>query len=676
MIDAVRRLGLLRIIDTAPGFTGAALTDPDILTDQRAASLSSGDHAYIHLQFEPLPTTEKYGSRKQIGIFSLDDAGRVAFQVEPMLDEPGRYLFLKTAANSTSLTPTWKLFNDADKKGRADSKKLVKTIAAMQQRAETDPHPWLTDLLRIFTASDVILPDPNPDGTLRTVPFLEAVRWAAKTRHLTVFSVKIRGCYPGDHPDIAHDALALKADTVFQTGGSPAHDAGTCTLCRREGRVYPNVLSGSGFNIINVDKPGFFPDCDISAAWQVNPICQECGEQIYVARWRVFPRLTRRVCGRELLAIPHLLDGEQPDDLLRQLVADYDPEATPIPAADTAERFLYDDLAAARGVATVTFLVATVAGQDVKDISRVIPNVIPSRLGAVADAIRATNAVSRALPDDHPFAFFGQDDAGLPRRRNPLTESLSIFQNALGIRPQKMTRGKYVAASVNYDDLVLAVLTGQPYPVALLYADFAGKFRHDFRQARGDTVFSQIGTIARSARTMHVTLAFLHRLKIITLPHGVNYMNPILSNYEGLTPLNEFLNESPGIDSREKTYTFLLGLLAGKLVSIQTARRVNPESLRWIAASTFSERDLHDLFVRVRNKLDQYSSAKDENAWSPEMRGVAEALAVTGAGIPKWVLSRDEAAYWFAVGHSLQPVFLPSKESMKTTTGSAQEATV
>lgn len=676
MIDAVRRLGLLRIIDTVPGFTRQALTDPGTYTDQRAVTLAGDDLSFIHLQFEPLPTTEKDGSRKRIGIFSLDDAGRVALRVEPMLDEPGRYLFLKTAANSTFLTPTWKLFNDADKKGRADSKKLVKTIAAMQQRAETDPRPWLMDLLRIFTASDVILPDPNPDGTLRTVPFLEAVRWAAKTRNLTVFSVKIQGCYPGDHPDIAHDALALKADTVFQTVGSPAHDAGTCTLCRREGRVYPNVLSGSGFNIINVDKPGFFPDCDISAAWQVNPICRECGEQIYVARWRVFPRLTRRVCGRELLAIPHLLDGEQPDDLLRQLVADYDPEATPLSAADISERFLYGDLAAARAVATVTFIVATVAGQDVKDISRVIPNVIPSRLGAVADAIRATNAVNRALPDDHPFAFFGKNDAGLPRRRNPLTESLSVFQNAFGIRPQKITRGKYVTAAVNYDDLVLAILTGQPYPVAHLYADFARKFHHDFLQALGDTVLSQVGTIARSARTMYVTLAFLHRLKTITLPPGMNYVNPILSNYEGLAPLNEFLTESPGIDTREKTFTFLLGLLAGKLVSIQAARRVNPESLRWIAASTFSERDLKDLFVWVRTKLDRYSSAKDEIAWSPEMRGVAEAIAATGAGIPRWVLSRDEAAYWFAVGHSLQPAFLPSKESMKTTTVSAQEITV
>jgi hypothetical protein len=116
----------------------------------------------------------------------------------------------------------------------------------------------------------------------------------------------------------------------------------------------------------------------------------------------------------------------------------------------------------------------------------------------------------------------------------------------------------------------------------------------------------------------------------------------------------------------------LLGLLAGKLVSIQLGRRVNPESLRWIAATTFSERDLRDLFVRVRSKLDQYSSTLGETAWSAEMRGVAEALAVTGAGIQKWSLSRDEAAYWFAVGHSLQPAFLPSKEEPKTTSAPAE----
>ncbi len=672
VIDAVRRIGLVQILDTVPGITGATLADPALFAAQRSAVLEGDDLSYLHLQFEPLATTEKDGTRKEIGIFSLDGTGQVSFRVEQMLDEPGRYLFLKTPANGTYLTPTWKLVSEGDKKGRSDSKKLLKTIEAMRQRAETDPQPWLQDLLRIFTAQEVILPDPEPDGTFRTAPFLAAARWAAQTRHLTVFSVRLQGRYPGDIPSLAHDALARKADTIFQTAGSPAHEGGTCTLCRREGKVYPNVLSGCGFNLLNVDKPGFFPDCDPAAAWQVNPICRECGEQIYVARWRVFPRLTRRVCGRELLAIPHLLDGEDPGDLLRALVADYDPESTPLATADTAEQFLYDALAQSRAVATVTYLVGTIAGQDVKDISRVIPNVIPSRLGAVADAIRAVNAASRALPDDHPFAFYGLDAKKTPVRRNPVTESLTILQGALGTRKQKGAGAAYTAMAVNYDDLLLAILTGQPYPTRPLFADFAGKLLHDLRQAGGDSPAAQVGTITRTARAMHITLSLLHRLKTISLPDGVNYVTSTLDRYEPLAPLNQFLTTSPGIDSREKTFAFLLGLLAGKLVSIQLGRRVNPESLRWIAATTFSERDLRDLFVRVRSKLDQYSSSQGETAWSAEMRGVAEALAVTGAGIQKWSLSRDEAAYWFAVGHSLQPAFLPTKEELKTTSAPAE----
>ena len=674
MIDAVRRIGLVRILDTVPGFTGAALDDPDLFAEQRSALLAGDDLSYIHLQFEPLTNTEKDGTRKQIGVFALDDAGQVSFRVEPMADEAARYLFLKTSANSTYLTPTWKLVSAADKAGRSDSKKLLKTIQAMQARAATDPQPWLADLVRIFTAPAVILPEPDPDGSLRTLPFLAAMRWAAKTRHLAVFTVKIRGRYPGDLPDLARDSFARKPDTIFQTVGSPAHDDGVCSLCRRPGRVYPNVLSGAGFNIFNTDKPGFFPDCDPAAAWRVNPICRECGEQIYTARWRVFPGLTRRICGKELLAIPHLLDGERPDDLLRRLVDDYSPADTPLATADTTETLLYDALAQSRAVATVTYLVANVAGQAVSDISRVIPNVIPSRLGTVADAIRAVNTTYAALPDDHPFAFYGSGPASTPVRRPPITESFAIFQAALGIRRQKNVGAKYVAQHVSYDDLVLAILTSQPYPVARLYADFAGKLLHDFRQARGDSVPAQTAALARTTRAMHATLAFLHRLTTIPLPPGETTMNPILSRYPSLTPLNEFLTAAPGLNTPEKSFTFLLGLLAGKLVSVQLGRRVNPESLRWIATATFSEPDLRTLFVRVRTKLDQYSTTKDETAWSAEMRGVAEAVATAGAGIPKWTLSRDEAAYWFAVGHTLAPVYLPAKE--KTEHPRVKEATV
>ena len=66
MIDAVRRIGLVRILDTVPGFTGAALDDPDLFAEQRSALLAGDDLSYIHLQFEPLTNTEKDGTRKRL----------------------------------------------------------------------------------------------------------------------------------------------------------------------------------------------------------------------------------------------------------------------------------------------------------------------------------------------------------------------------------------------------------------------------------------------------------------------------------------------------------------------------------------------------------------------------------------------------------------------------------
>jgi CRISPR-associated protein Csh1 len=127
-----------------------------------------------------------------------------------------------------------------------------------------------------------------------------------------------------------------------------------------------------------------------------------------------------------------------------------------------------------------------------------------------------------------------------------------------------------------------------------------------------------------------------------------------------LKPLNTFLNEeAKGLDTEEKLYTFLVGLLFGKLVSMQLAKGISANALRWLKRLQLSPQDLMDIFVKTRSKLDDYSTPK--SAWSEEMRVVAEATAALGADISEWNINRKEIPYYLCLGQSLSRYYLPTK---------------
>lgn len=139
-----------------------------------------------------------------------------------------------------------------------------------------------------------------------------------------------------------------------------------------------------------------------------------------------------------------------------------------------------------------------------------------------------------------------------------------------------------------------------------------------------------------------------------------NYVKKHLEKHDGLKPLNDFLSEeATGLDTKEKLFTFLVGLLFGKLLSIQLARGVSANALKWLKGLQLSSQDLMDIFVNIRKKLDDYSTPK--SAWSDEMKGVAEAIGSLGADIGKMEISRKEIPYYLCLGQSLTTYYLPSK---------------
>lgn len=122
------------------------------------------------------------------------------------------------------------------------------------------------------------------------------------------------------------------------------------------------------------------------------------------------------------------------------------------------------------------------------------------------------------------------------------------------------------------------------------------------------------------------------------------------------------------MNTKEKEFAFLVGLLLGKLVSIQMAKQVSSNALKWLKGLQLSQQDLMDIFVKTKSKLDDYSVPK--SAWSDEMKGVAEAIGALGADIEKWDISRKEIAFYLCLGQSLSGFYLPSKSKSDSYVGS------
>jgi len=102
------------------------------------------------------------------------------------------------------------------------------------------------------------------DGTGRPIKksFLETIDWAKNNRDIKVFSIKINGNYNAQIGELLETALLNKPRTIYQTERSKSFVLKNikCSLCGMEAELFPNVLSGVGINIANVDKKSSFQE--------------------------------------------------------------------------------------------------------------------------------------------------------------------------------------------------------------------------------------------------------------------------------------------------------------------------------------------------------------------------------------------------------------------------------
>lgn len=644
MLEAIRNLGILKMIEVLD-FNTDALDSVSSFLEQREESIEKRE--YAKLQFESI-------NSEKIGIFSIDLDEKVRFQVENVLDDSWKYLFLKTASQGTYITPTWK-----------DSEvKLNRTIAKFIEESNNNNASWLQKAVKIFTASNIEIGELNESGESSKKSFAETITWAKNNRDVKVFSIKINGNYNADVGELHETALLNKPRTIYQTERSKSFVSPRikCSLCGMETELFPNVLSGVGINIANVDKLVFFPGIEAENSSKAFPICAPCAEALYAAKFHVLnstSEFRQNISGHQTLIIPHVVRSENKHDDLIIIKDMFRRFRRDLSGQQKAEKDLIKDLSQNKGISTVTFVIGAVAGQNIENIRKIIPDVLPSRLSEIAEAMAEINRAYECLPSDHPWK--------LKQVIQPIDGNLRIIQEVLGmpkyVKPMKGNRSPYKSSRVDSLDVLNAIFLKKEYPLNDLIAEFSSKLSYDFLGAASNSDKAQIYLIKRNISKMIYLLLFLDISGVVNMDQGKNFVKKYLENHEGLKPLNEFLsNESKGLNTKEKEYAFLVGLLLGKLVSIQMAKQVSSNALKWLKGLQLSQQDLMEIFVKTKSKLDNYSVPK--SAWSDEMKGVAEAIGALGADIDKWDISRKEIAFYLSLGQSLSSFYLPSKSKI------------
>lgn len=647
MLEAIRNLGILKMIQKFDDFTYEALESLNKFLEQREKAIQKG--SYAKLQFEPIDDED-------IGVFSIDRKG-ICFKTISKTNDTSKYIFRKTPGSQAAyISPTWK--------AAKSDKKLKSTIDYFKRYSNSknvsnEVSRIFSKLLKVIESKSISIAD---SGKITKKDFWKIYHEKKKSDNnkngLNVFTIMIDGKYPGEIKELLNYALAKIAEEFYVTSVPKTFSKiGTCSLCHREDKIFPNALSGAGINIANVNKPCFFPGVISENAIKSFPICASCAETLYVAKSHVFPDFIQTISGHQALIIPHLVQSENKAEGLGIIKYALNLLKKDVASAKGTEAGIIEDLADNEGIATVSFLFGEVGGQSVQNIRKLLPDILPSRLSEIAKAIHTVNSIHNNYPNDHPWKL----------KKNPMDGKLQIIRNVLGmakyVKPPRGKRKPFKASSIDSLNLLEAIFMKREFPLKALIPEFSAKLSYDFCGSFLDDKKEPIYVIKNNITQMVHLLTFLDKLEVIKMIANKNLVSKYLEGCKGLEPLNKFLSEeAKGLDTVEKQYAFLVGLLFGKLIAFQMRKGVSNNALRWLKGLEIGPRDLMEIFKKTHSKLDDYSFQRP--AWSEEMRGVAQAIGSLSCQIgSNWTISRREVPYYFCVGQSLSGYYLPGKGS-------------
>lgn len=473
------------------------------------------------------------------------------------------------------------------------------------------------------------------------------------------------GRLPGDVPEYVSYLSSVLAETKYASAKVPSAPIPRCPLCGRENVTgYASACSGAGLNIANIDRPGAFPGVDEEHALLGYALCVDCADLLYIFKFNVLDSFTAAIAHEKALVIPHLRTAEEQARCSANIFSTYveglGDQRKQSRTVAVEKRQLLHTLAEDRAVTSIDILWADF-GQKLSNIHGRITDILPARLLVIHKANQEFSWSDLPFAPRFPmedFSFdlqFGFLQSLLRRPGGRKAKSANASKNLFEVRraiAAALYHGEEIPETRFWEEvmrttqwfLIDATASGNPV-FSLLYEGHSGK---------KETTWL---TLAGWVRHLAVALEYFRYMNVIKKEVVMRVFEPACEK------IKPFFGGNGGIDSNEKAFAFLLGLLYGRVMMIQALRGVNvgTNALTWLKRLTLKGQDLPELFVKVREKQLAYEAERSELA-----REVVAEIVRLGCTLGTHIqLTQTDCCYFLLLGQAMSTEVF-KKEKMET----------
>lgn len=584
-----------------------------------------------------------------------DDSDLAILEVADFQEDHRKKLpFVKTAPKSPDLGPVGKRsINAADKSVApkpAIRKQLLKKLKEIAQ--ENKPwSPFFQSAWQTFTRPKLLI--ATKGETLIAESDQNAYSLAVEniSERQTVFLAfkDDQGKLPGEYLEYLQYLQEILAQTKYATKAIPPVENGLCSLSSENGViVFPNALSGAGVNIANIDRPGAFPGIAKENAALGYALSLDSADLLYIYKNHVSKLFIATIAGNRALIIPRTqISGKVRQRFFKQFQELIQTENRVEMREERLMRLLGNDQA----VTSMDILWANF-GQKIENLQGSITDILPSRLRKITEVDdRFNSEISHPIFPMHKMYDF---DLTL----NWLSELLK--------RP-----GGNKAKSVNASrrlfqfkqNLAAAIYHGNRFPddqfwnevfvTAQWYLNQAiedGNAWNLLNEGYSTKTNKPYWTFAGWIRHLSQFIHYLRELEVLRMSESSYQPNSEL--------LKPYFGQESGIDTDQKAFAFLVGVLYGKVMQVQGAKGVNvgANALTWLRRLTLTGEDLPDFYCKVREKLLTY-----ETESSGAVREVLQEVGYLGTKIgDAFDIPQTTTCYFLLLGQSVAIQVLPS----------------
>lgn len=598
-----------------------------------------------------------------------NDEPHAIMEIEEMRPEIEQFLpFVKpTGSQSAQIGPVIKRSFDNNKPG--PSEKIIKTTMKYFENLSKSKKPWSSyfrDVLDILNTDTIKMLDGKQINWSESYSsmFDCVIDKIGPENRTTLITVKSNEKFPGEI-FVYFDYLMTEvlAGERFLTAKINSVADSECSLCGNKNcEVYPNALKGAGINLTNIDRVGRFSEMNVINAWKSYALCLNCSNLLYVYKNHVLkpagPNKDRRpftcaIAGDNALVIPHCTaEPETRFEIWKEVKAFVDSSSEYVVGE---EESILDLMAANKGIFSLTFLWANI-GQLVEKITGILTDVPPTRLKFLS---QFNDHVENWKHPLFPEKLLSNKKDYLEVNLS-LSAFRSLFRRPGGKKAPNATRRlveikRLVAASIYHGRRLTPKFTERLYDEiqitaswwwldAILRDDRYGILNQGKSKKKEDYL-----TISGWIRHWAWWLYYFKKLGVLDMEQ--KYYEP---EWEGL---KVYMGNESGIDSMEKAFAFILGVVYGRLIFIQESAGFKSSALNWVKRFSIDGRALPELYKKVLAKLLEYQKLSGKEfgkLFTQRVYKTIEELSLLGSKLGDRIeLPSNLTCYYLLLGLSL-----------------------